>query len=149
MVAGCGKCVFHWFQGIKDSVVLGRRGPHFGSRNGRRSMPRSVAEWLAQPGVKASKISRSPWWSCRLFLFLPGASLCVDDIGRQIPQSLVGPPSVVAFEPFFEPGLQRRQRRVFAQVDLFVFQASPQPLDEHVVHPSTPPVHTDPHSEFQ
>ena len=55
MVAGCGKSVLRWGGGGKGEVWSWGQDAIFGSRNGRRSRPRSVAEWAAEPGVEASK----------------------------------------------------------------------------------------------
>ena len=67
----------------------------------------------------------------------------MDRLRREVSQRLVGPPGVVALEPSFEPGEQRRECRVFTQINVLVFHAPPQPFDEHIVHPATTSVHAD------
>ena len=62
MVAGSGKGVVDQGCGIKDEMGRMGKNADFGSRNGRRSSPRSVAEWSAEPGVEASKIRRDLRW---------------------------------------------------------------------------------------
>jgi len=49
----------------------------------------------------------------------------VDDVRREVPERLVGPPGVVAVEPAFEAALQHGNGRVLAQVDFFVLHAAP------------------------
>lgn len=65
-----------------------------------------------------------------------------------IAQRLVWPPGVVVLHPPVHSGLQLGHFGVFLQVDVLVFDASPEPLDKHVVHPPPPPVHADLHAPF-
>ena len=53
----------------------------------------------------------------------------------------MGPPVVVAAEPFPQTRPQRVHGGVLEQIDLLVFHAPPQPLDEDVVHPAPAAVH--------
>ena len=55
MIKGGGKGVLRWGGGGKGEMWIWGRMAIFGSWNGRRSRPRSVAEWAAEPGVEASK----------------------------------------------------------------------------------------------
>ena len=50
---------------------------------------------------------------------------------------------VVEAEPSGDPGLRLGDIRIGVEVDLFVFEAAPQPLDEDVVHAATLAVHAD------
>ena len=45
---------------------------------------------------------------------------------------------VVEVEPSADAGLRLGDRRIGVEVDLFVFEAAPQPLDEDVVHAAAP-----------
>ena len=55
-------------------------------------------------------------------------------------------PRVVACHPAFEALFQRVHRGLFLDVDVLVFEAPPQPLDEHVVHPAPFAIHADFHA---
>src|SRR6185369_18034766 len=57
-------------------------------------------------------------------------------------------PSVVVANPFPQSGPQRRAGLECMQVYTFVFQAAPQPLDEHIIHPSSPSVHRNAHTRL-
>lgn len=59
------------------------------------------------------------------------------------------PQAVILVEPSLETVAHRIERRVVTQVDLFVFQAPPQPLDKHVVHPATFAAYADLYSQRQ
>jgi hypothetical protein len=50
---------------------------------------------------------------------------------------------VVKVEPSANAGLGLGHRRIGVEVDLLVFQAAPQSLDEDVVHASTLAIHAD------
>src|ERR1017187_5231673 len=52
-------------------------------------------------------------------------------------------PAVVKGQVPLDPSLGRRDGVVRMQIDLFVLDRLPQPLDEHVVAPRTAPVHAD------
>jgi hypothetical protein len=52
-------------------------------------------------------------------------------------------PAVVEGEVQSDPGLGFRHGVVGMQIDLFVLDRLPQPLDEHVVAPGTASVHAD------
>jgi len=52
-------------------------------------------------------------------------------------------PGIVVANPLREPGAQLRTGLEGMQVDALIFQAAPEPLDEHVVHPAPAPVHRD------
>ena len=56
MVAGCGKGIGDHGLGIKDGVA---GDSNLGSRSGRRSTQRSVAEWSAEPGAEAAQNRRA------------------------------------------------------------------------------------------
>src|SRR3954447_19276589 len=58
------------------------------------------------------------------------------------------PPSVVVADPFPQSGPQRRAGLKRMEVYTFVFQAAPQPLDEHIIHPAPPPVHGNTHTRL-
>jgi hypothetical protein len=45
---------------------------------------------------------------------------------------------IVEAEPGADAGLGLDDRRIGVEVDLFVFEAAPQPLDEDVVHAAAP-----------
>src|SRR6478735_12803209 len=73
----------------------------------------------------------------------------IDHGGRQVAQRLMGPPVVVAAEPIPQSGPQRVHGGVLEQIDLLVFYAPPQPLDEDVVHPAPAAIHADLDSETE
>src|SRR3954471_12890165 len=58
------------------------------------------------------------------------------------------PPSVVVADPFPQSGPQRRAGLKRMEVYTFVFQAAPQPFNEHIIHPSPPPVHGNTHTRL-
>jgi hypothetical protein len=47
-------------------------------------------------------------------------------------------------DPFRKPGTQLAARLECIQINAFVFQRPPKPLDEYVVHPTAPAIHADP-----
>jgi len=53
---------------------------------------------------------------------------------------------VVLADPSGKPGPQLRAGLERVQKDAFVFQAAPEPLDEHVVHPPAATIHGDAHA---
>ena len=55
MIKGVGKAYCYGEVGARVKCGSGGRMAIFGSWNGRRCRPRSVAEWAAEPGVEASK----------------------------------------------------------------------------------------------
>jgi hypothetical protein len=55
MIKGVGKVYCDREVVARVKCGSGGRMAIFGSWNGRRSRPRSVAEWAAEPGVEASK----------------------------------------------------------------------------------------------
>jgi hypothetical protein len=55
MIKGGGKGVLRRGGGGKGEVWIWGQDAIFGILNGRRSRPRSVAKWAAEPGVEASK----------------------------------------------------------------------------------------------
>ena len=80
-------------------------------------------------------------WICQ---YRSGRRVRRVDRGRSlVAQGLVRTPRVVSFKPFLQSGAQRYYRRVLEEVNLLVFHATPQPFDEHVVHPAALAVHTD------
>src|SRR5205807_6513678 len=62
---------------------------------------------------------------------------------RAIAEALVLALFIVEAEPGADAGLGLDDRRIGVEVDLFVFEAAPQPLDEDVVHAAALAVHTD------
>ena len=64
------------------------------------------------------------------------AAAAPDRHGRPVGQRLVGTAIVVEGDPGADPGARRAAVGIGFQVDLLVFQASPQPLDEDVVEPA-------------
>src|SRR3954451_9188012 len=72
----------------------------------------------------------------------PPALLLVDLPGRPVAVRLMKAFLVVKVQPSANARLGFGDRRVGVQVYVFVFQASPKPLDEDVVH--APAVHADP-----
>ncbi len=68
----------------------------------------------------------------------------VDHRRGEVAERRVGTPRVVALEPPRQPEPERRDGGMLPQTDLLVIQASPEPLDEHVVHPPAASVHADP-----
>src|SRR3954471_22264447 len=52
---------------------------------------------------------------------------------------------IVVADPLRKPGPHLRAGLEGMQIDALVFQAAPEPLDEHVVHPATAAVHRDAH----
>src|ERR1035438_2390710 len=67
----------------------------------------------------------------------------IDRRRRLVGEALVRPFLVVESEILFDPGPCFRHRLVGFQVHLLVFERSPQPLDENVVHAASPSVHAD------
>ena len=57
-----------------------------------------------------------------------------------------GASGIVIADPTSQPGAQFRAIVECMQVDTFIFQAAPEPLDEHVIHPSAPAVHGNTHA---
>ncbi len=53
-------------------------------------------------------------------------------------------PGIVVVDPPLQSGAQFRACLECVQVDAFVLQTAPEPLDEHVVHPLPTPVHRNP-----
>jgi hypothetical protein len=62
---------------------------------------------------------------------------------RAITEALVQALCVVEVEPRANAGLGLGHRRIGLEVDLLVFQAAPQPLDEDVVHAPALAIHAD------
>src|SRR3954462_352685 len=58
------------------------------------------------------------------------------------------PPSIVVADPSPQPGLQRRAGLECMEVYTLVFQTAPQPLNEDIIHPSSPPVHRNAHTRL-
>jgi hypothetical protein len=58
------------------------------------------------------------------------------------------PPGITVLHPPVHPGLHLGHAGVFFQVDVLVFDAPSEPLDENVVHPTPAPVHADLHAPF-
>ena len=77
---------------------------------------------------------------------LPGL---VDHGGGEVAKRLVGTPRVVALEPFRQSIAQGVHGGVLEEIDLLVFHAPPQPLDEDVVHPAPTSVHADFNAQIQ
>lgn len=50
------RCSGSWLRDQGRSGAAAGKDANFGIRNGRRSTPRSVAEWSAEPGVEDSEI---------------------------------------------------------------------------------------------
>ena len=50
---------------------------------------------------------------------------------------------IVVAKPPCEPGAERLDARVSAQINVLVFHAPPQSLDEHIIHPPALPIHAD------
>src|SRR5215210_2864116 len=57
----------------------------------------------------------------------------------------MGPPRIIVADPLGQAAPQFRTGLERVQVDTLVFQAAPQPLDEHVVHPTAFAVHRYPY----
>ena len=74
---------------------------------------------------------------------IPACPICL--VWRPACQGGMRTPRVVVGDPPVEPGSQFRAGLGRMQVDASVFQAAPEPLDEHVVHPLAAPVHGDEH----
>ena len=53
----------------------------------------------------------------------------------------MGTPVIVALKPLFQPGTQFDDGGVFKEVDVLIFYAAPESLDEDVVHPAAFAVH--------
>src|SRR6201998_883088 len=77
-------------------------------------------------------------------------SLCAErDAGapdrhrRPVCQRLVRAPMIVKSQPFGDPSLGLLAIGVAFGIDVLVFQAAPQPLDEHIVDPAAAAVHRD------
>ena len=62
---------------------------------------------------------------------------------RTIFQGLVWPLVVVELKPFAHAPARLDHRAIRLSENLFIFQASPQPLDENVVQIAASPVHAD------
>src|SRR5215470_7865708 len=58
-------------------------------------------------------------------------------------ERLVWAPVIVEGHPRCDPGARLATIGIAFQVDVFVLQAAPQALDEHVVHPAAAAVHRD------
>ena len=84
----------------------------------------------AQPG-RQRRSSIYPW------------AFLVDLSRRAITQALVLAVGVVKVQPGANTGLGFGDSRISMQVDLLVFETTPQPLDKDVVHASTLAVHAD------
>src|ERR1700730_1223872 len=63
-----------------------------------------------------------------------------------IAQGLVGAALIVEAQPLADADTRLETIGISLQVDLFVLQAAPQPLDEYIVQPAPATVHADPHS---
>src|SRR3954447_9856619 len=56
------------------------------------------------------------------------------------------PPRIVVADPVPQSGPQRRAGLECMEVYTLVFQTAPQPLDEYIIHPLSPPVHRNAHT---
>ena len=56
-------------------------------------------------------------------------------------------PCVIALEPSRKPESQHGDGGILPQIDFLILQTSPESLDEHVIHPSSAPVHADFHAK--
>lgn len=72
-----------------------------------------------------------------------GSDLNVALVGGHTAEARMGPPAILEPEVTAELGPGFRHRCAGLQVRLLVLDALPQPLDEHVVLPTPPPVHAD------
>src|SRR5262249_39023999 len=72
------------------------------------------------------------WWLC-----------FVDLARRAIAQALVLALFVIEVEPGADPSLSLGDAGIGVEIDLLVFEAAPQPLDEDVVHIATLAIHAD------
>src|SRR6266404_3277772 len=72
-----------------------------------------------------------------------GDGVAPDRYRRSVRQRLMRSPVVVKCDPIGDPALGVVAVGVAFEVDVLVFQAAPQPLDEHVVDPATAAVHRD------
>ena len=80
--------------------------------------------------------SRLPLW------YWIGSS-CVDYARRLICQCLMRTPFIIAFKPLSYACAEIDHGGVFVKVNLFILEASPEPLNEDVVHPATFAIHAD------
>src|SRR5947209_13127929 len=62
---------------------------------------------------------------------------------RAVAQRLVRARLVVESDPFADTGFGLAAVAVALEIDVFVLERPPQPLDEHVVDPAAAPVHRD------
>src|SRR5690606_18221255 len=68
---------------------------------------------------------------------------------RLIAQGLVRTPIVVPRKPPFQGRCLARDIHTSVDVNLLVFHTSPEPLNEHIVHPAASSVHADSHPPAQ
>jgi len=98
--------------------------------------------WLWGCGQRASVVQ------AQRHIHSPSAERSGDGVAphrhrRSVCQRLVRSPVVVKCDPIGDPALGVVAVGVAFEVDVLVFQAAPQPLDEHVVDPATAAVHRD------
>src|SRR6516165_10516699 len=99
----------------------------------RRAFP-AFPRRLGKRGSAADRQSRSSTYP---------QALLVDLARRAVAEALMLPFLVVEAQPSADPGLRFGDAGIGMQVDLLVFQAAPQPLDEDVVHAAPLAIHAD------
>ena len=75
--------------------------------------------------------------------FLPLAVDSIDLVGGPAAERRVRPVGIVVADPATDPGACLAARLEGVEEDALVFERSPQPLDEDVVHPAAAAVHRD------
>ena len=81
--------------------------------------------------------------SCFVCWLSSSPSVSVRLLRRPVVERRVGPAPVVEVHPPADSGPSLGTGCELGQVDAFVLERSPQPLDEHVVHPAALAVHRD------
>ncbi len=93
--------------------------------------------------VRTSTSRSGGFWVRLSCQFLLGCLRSIDLIGRPAAEDRVGSIGIVVADPPTDPCSCLTAGLEGIEVDAFVFQRSPQPLDEDVVHPAATAVHRD------